>query len=51
MLHIALLENRLQHIELLAKREILEEEAQARPQEANHRSETQDNESKHGQEL
>ena len=37
--------------ELLAKREILEEEAPTRPQEANQRSEAQHNESNHGQEL
>ena len=40
----------LQHSDLLAEREILEE-APTRPQEANQRSEAQDNESKHGQEL
>ena len=40
----------LQHGELLAEREILEE-APTRPREANLRFEAQDNESKHGQEL
>jgi hypothetical protein len=41
----------LQHGELLAEREILEEEASRGPHEAKQRSEAQDNESKHGQEL
>ncbi len=40
-----------QHGELLPEREIHEEEAPTRPQEANQRSEAQGNESKHGQEL
>jgi hypothetical protein len=41
----------LQRGELLARREILEKQAQTRPQEANQRSEGQSNESKHSQEL
>ncbi len=41
----------LQHGELLAQREILEEEAPTRPHEAKQRSKGQGNESKHGQEL
>jgi hypothetical protein len=41
----------LQHGELLAQREILEKQTPTRPQEANQRSEGQDNESKHDQEL
>jgi hypothetical protein len=36
---------------LLAEREILEEEALTRPQEANQRFEAQDNELKHRREL
>jgi hypothetical protein len=41
----------LQHDELLEEREILEEEAPTRPQKGKQRSEAQDKESKHGQEL
>jgi hypothetical protein len=41
----------LQHGELLAEREILEEEAPTRSQDANQRSEGKDNESKHDLEL